>query len=168
MTEPLWRPCDQPRAEIGDLCWLPREFAEQPENRYPALCRPLFDGYAAADAWYRGDVRLHVKVWSRPYLPSGDECQLCIDLQRATLPRAASLRRRAVPRVRDFDVDPCGLDPEWADRPVLVARIDARKQHERMPLPPPRLVAVRLVATDYCEICSPDAGQPAGPTRRCI
>jgi hypothetical protein len=144
-----------------------REPVKQLGNRISDPQGPLVEPNKITDAWACGDSNFHINVGIRPHLPGGDVCQLCIDLQWVRTPPPNEARYYAIPLVRDFYFQTCGVSPNWLNRPVLVASVDARKDHKRVPEPGSSAIAVRLNPTHLCAVCSRDAGQLEATLRRC-
>ncbi len=167
MSPPLWIPCgwqfDEFGSESVDARGLFGELAQELPNEHTRPTVPVPKADPVADAWRHGEARLHLKLGIGTKASRIDKCDLCADLQRITpTPPVLGAAQHAVPHVRDFYIDPAGESPEWLNRPVLVAAVEAREKHKRVQRSLTGAVKVRLTPTHLCEVCSPDAGELLG------
>ncbi len=125
---------------------------------------PFAEGDAPPDARLRLDAGLHVQLGLRPpNAPGRDECKLCARFKWALAESVRAERvRLAAARLLDFDVDCRWFDPQWLDRPVLVAAGDFREPREDMVAARSLTYEVGLVPTHLCEVCTPNAGELLG------
>jgi hypothetical protein len=153
------------RCQISDLDnfvrWL-REPEKQLRNGIGAPQSPLLKPKKITEAWFRGDSQLHINLGIWPHFPSGNVCQLCADLQRVRVASPIEPRNYTVPLIREFYIEPGGMSPDWLNRPVLVASVDARQKHKDVFGSGSSAVSVRLRPTHLCDVCDPNAGQFAG------
>lgn len=132
------------------------EFKKQRHDLQADGLGPLANAEDVVEGRLGRDLQIHLNVGIEAGTSRVEKANLCIDLQGLCLPATASAGDDAVPTLRDFHPGLDGDGPEWLNRPVLVACVDARKQREGMAGTDGRAVVVRLVPTHLCKVCSPD------------
>jgi hypothetical protein len=152
-----WRQWNEFGPDLVDAGWLFGELPQERKDKDAGHLAPSLEADAVTDGWLRGDVQLHLKLGITTRLPAPHKCHLCAHIQRVGPAFPTGLvEQRKVPKVRDFYIDTAGESPEWLDRPVLIASIDARQKHKRVVS---SRATVRLTPTQLCRICAPNAGK---------